>query len=204
MSSIKGTIGKLKNTLLNAEKIKDWITKEIKKLTEGEITISGNFINDCLGEFAPNHSVEVHDGCLIHRAEDLIPVAKKIEITCAYDSCDFHTDTKEVIIKLLDIKPFYLKPALLALPVKYPFIKISRDAEDTRLIICHLNEIPSLKTNKILNSPFLKYLTIQSLKCEKGKVTIKLGITGTLEDIINDVGELYKETKENRNNRKEK
>ncbi|MCF6147026.1 MAG: hypothetical protein E3K37_00020 [Candidatus Kuenenia sp.] len=192
MSSIKETISKVKNTLLNVEKVREWITKEIKKLTEGKITISEDFINDCLGEFAPNHSVEVRDGCLVHRAEDLIPVAKKIEIACAYHACDFRKEAKAVTIKLLDIKPFYLKPALLALPIKYPFIKTSRDAENTRLITCHLNEIPSLRNNKILNSPFLKYLTIQYLKCEVGKVTIKLGIAGTLKDIINDAGKLYK------------
>ncbi|MBM4054342.1 MAG: hypothetical protein FJ264_06675 [Planctomycetes bacterium] len=84
--SIKETISKVKTTLLNTEKITDWITKEIKKLTEGEISISEDFINDCLGEFAPNHSVEVHDGCLVHRAEDLIPVAKKIEIKESWGS----------------------------------------------------------------------------------------------------------------------
>ncbi|NUO08721.1 MAG: hypothetical protein HUU08_08605 [Candidatus Brocadia sp.] len=130
----------------------------------------------------------MHEGRLVYKATDLVPVAKKLEIACAYDSCDLHNDTKAIIIKLFDLKPFYLKPALLAVPIKYPFIKISRDADDTRLVACHLNEIPSLRNNKILNSPFLKYLTIQYLKCEEGRVTVKLKLAWRLGDIINDVG----------------
>lgn len=177
-------------SLDEAGKMKNWIVREIKKLTEGETTLTEGFINDCISEFTQNHSVELHDGRLVYKAVDLVPMAKNIEIDCAYDSCDFRSDTKVVIIRLLDIKPFYLKPALLAIPFKYPFIKISKDAENTRLVSCNLNEIPSLRDNKILNSPALKYLTIKYLKCEAGKATIKLGLTGTLEDIIRDVGQL--------------
>lgn len=187
MSTIKKVVNIAKKKLgRSVNEAKDWIRQEIKKLTEGEITLTEGFINDCISEFTQNHSVELHDGCLVYRGENLIPVAKKIEVTCAYDSCDFGNDTRAITIKLLDIKPFYLKPALLALPIKFPFIKTSKNAKDTRLVTCHLNEIPSLKDNKILNSPFMKYLTIEYLKCEEGKVTIKLGMAGTLEDVIND------------------
>lgn len=196
MSKIKKIVDIAIKNLGNAGKAKDWIVCEIKKLTDGEITLTEGFINDCISEFTQNHSVELHEGRLVYKAADLVPMARNIEIACAYDSCDFHNDTRAINIKLLDIKPFYLKPALLALPVKYPFIKISKDAENTRLVACHLNEIPSLRNNKILNSPFLKYLTIQYLKCESGKVTIKLGIAGTLENIINDaVATVDKQTK---------
>lgn len=187
MSTIKKVINIAKKKLgRSVNEMKNWVKQEIKKLTEGEITLTEGFINDCIGEFTQNHAVELHDGCLVYKGENLISVAKKIEVTCAYDSCDFGNDTRAITIKLLDIKPFYLKPALLALPIKFPFIKISKNAEDTRLVTCHLNEIPSLRNNKILNSPFMKYLTIEYLKCEEGKVTIKLGMAGTLENIIND------------------
>ncbi|NUO10014.1 MAG: hypothetical protein HUU08_15300 [Candidatus Brocadia sp.] len=189
MSAIKKVVNIAKKKLgRSVNEAKDWIRQEIKKLTEGEITLTEGFINDCISEFTQNHAVELHDGRLVYKATDLVPIANKIKITCTYDSCDFRNDTKAVIIKLIDLKPFYLKPALLALPIKYPFIKISKDADDTRLVTCHLNEIPSLKNNKVLNSPFLKYLTIQYLKCEEGKVTVKLKLAGTLGDIINDVG----------------
>ena len=193
VSTIKKAVDIAKKQLGRVGKAKDWIVQEVKKLTEGEITLTEGFINGCISEFTQNHSVELHDGRLVYKAEDLVSVAKKIEITCAYDSCDFRNDTKAIIIKLLDLKPFYLKPVLLALPIKYPFIKISKDADDTRLGTCHLNEIPSLRNNKILNSPFLKYLTIQYLKCEEGKVTIKLKLAGTWGDIINDVGAMVSE-----------
>ena len=193
VSTIKKAVDIAKKQLGRVGKAKDWIVQEVKKLTEGEITLTEGFINGCISEFTQNHSVELHDGRLVYKAEDLVSVAKKIEITCAYDSCDFRNDTKAIIIKLLDLKPFYLKPVLLALPIKYPFIKISKDADDTRLVTCHLNAIPSLRNNKILNSPFLKYLTIQYLKCEEGKVTIKLKLAGTWGDIINDVGAMVSE-----------
>ncbi|MBI5308744.1 MAG: hypothetical protein HZB37_10540 [Planctomycetes bacterium] len=193
MSTIKKAVDIAKKKLGSVGKAKDWIVQEVKKLTEGEITLTEDFINGCISEFTQNHSVELHDGRLVYKAVDLVPMAKKIEITCAYDSCDFRNDTKAIIIKLLDLKPFYLKPVLLALPIKYPFIKISKDADDTRLVTCHLNEIPSLRNNKILNSPFLKYLTIQYLKCEEGKVTIKLKLAGTWGGIVNDVGAMVSE-----------
>jgi len=193
VSTIKKAVDIAKKKLGSVGKAKDWIVQEVKKLTEGEITLTDGFINSCISEFTQNHSVELHDGRLVYKAVDLVSVANKIEIICAYDSCDFRNDTKAIIIKLLDLKPFYLKPVLLALPIKYPFIKISKDADDTRLVTCHLNEIPSLRNNKILNSPFLKYLTIQYLKCEEGKVTIKLKLAGTWGDIINDVGTMVSE-----------
>lgn len=193
MSTIKKAVDIAKKKLGSVGKAKDWIVQEVKKLTEGEITLTEGFINGCISEFTQNHSVELHDGRLVYKAEDLVSVAKKIEITGAYDSCDFRNDTKAIIIKLLGLKPFYLKPVLLALPIKYPFIKISKDADDTRLVTCHLNEIPSLRNNNILNSPFLKYLTIQYLKCEEDKVTIKLKLAGILGDIINDVGAMMSE-----------
>lgn len=188
MSKIRKVVDIAKSKLDSVGKAKDWVVQEIQRLTKGEITLTEGFINDCISEFTQNHAVELHDGRLVYKATDLVPIAKKIEITCAYDSYDFRNDTKAIIIKLLDLKPFYLKPALLALPIKYPFIKISKDPDDTRLVACHLNEILSLRNNKVLNSLFLKYLTIQYLKCEEGKVTVKLKLAGTLGDIINDVG----------------
>ncbi|TLD41909.1 MAG: hypothetical protein JETT_1850 [Candidatus Jettenia ecosi] len=60
--------------------------------------------------------------------------------------------------------------------MKFPFLKFDKDAEKTRLLTCHLNKIPALKDNKIVNSRYLSYLTVKYIKCTEGKVVVKLKI----------------------------
>ncbi|NUO08722.1 MAG: hypothetical protein HUU08_08610 [Candidatus Brocadia sp.] len=51
MSKIRKVADIAKKKLGSLGKAKDWVVQEIKKFTEGEITLTEGFINDCIGEF---------------------------------------------------------------------------------------------------------------------------------------------------------
>lgn len=170
----------------------EWVKNEIDNLTKGEIVLTEYFINDCLNGFIQDHAIKLHDGCLEYKAEN-IPVIGKIEAKLAYDSCKFGREAKVITIKILDLKPFYIKPFLKTLPLKFPFVALGKDAERTQLITCHLNKIPALNDNKILNSPWLQYLAIKDLKCEEGKVAVKLGLTVELDEVVKKAKSIFQE-----------
>ena len=76
---------------------------------------------------------------------------------------------------------------------KFPFLQHRKDEEKTRLITCHLNQIPSLKDNKILNNDYLRHLTIDRIDFYEGKVDIKLKIK--LLDTFKDITSKFRNRK---------
>ena len=94
--------------------------------------------------------------------------------TLDYDSCRFEDSVRSVTFKVLDLKPFHYKMFLRWINKKLPFMEYGKDAENTKLITCHLDKIPKLKDNKILNNSYLEHVTIDYIKCETGKATVKL------------------------------
>ncbi|MDN3510012.1 MAG: hypothetical protein NG784_01705 [Candidatus Jettenia sp.] len=141
----------------------------IKGLIKGEFCLSENFLNKCMKDFTQVQSIKLLNGYFILNVSN-------IEAVLNYDSCEFNENTRSITFKVLNLKPFYYKPFLNLIHLKFPFLKFDKDAEKTRLLTCHLNKIPVLKDNKIVNSRYLSYLTVKYIKCTEGKVAVKLKI----------------------------
>ncbi|KHE93365.1 MAG: hypothetical protein K8F52_03115 [Candidatus Scalindua rubra] len=72
-------------------------------------------------------------------------------------------------------------------------MEYGKDAENTKLITCHLNKIPKLKDNKILNNSYLEHAAIGYIKCETGKATVKLKIKSKLDDILGNLASGFRD-----------
>lgn len=142
----------------------------IKGLIKGEFRLSENFLNKCMKDFTQVQSIKLLNGYFILNVSN-------IEAALNYDSCEFNENARSVTFKVLNLKPFYYKPFLNLIHLKFPFLQFDKDAEKTRLLTCHLNKIPALKDNKIVNSRYLSYLTVKYIKCTEGKVAVKLKIS---------------------------
>ena len=154
----------------------------IKNLIQGEFSLGESFLNECIKKFTKDHSIKLLDGYFVLKVSN-------IEAKLDYNSCEFNEDTRSVTFKLLDLKPFYFKPFLNILRLKFPFLKFIKNTEKTGLLTCHLNRIPALKDNKIVNSRYLQYLTIKYIKCTEGKVAVKLKVTlNALKDLASKFG----------------
>lgn len=68
-----------------------------------------------------------------------------------------------------------------------------KDAESTKLITCYLNKIPGLKDNKILNNSFLEHVTIDYIRCETDKTTVKLKLKSKLGEIFGDMASGFRD-----------
>ncbi|MCF6157248.1 MAG: hypothetical protein E3K32_01455 [wastewater metagenome] len=141
----------------------------IKSLVKRELNLSEDRINECIKDFSQTLSIKLFDGYFVLKASN-------IEATLHYESCEFSEDTRSVTFRILDLKPFYYKPFLNVIHLKFPFLKLGKNAEKAKLLTCYLNKIPALKDNKVVNSRYLPYLTIKYIRCTPGKVAVKLKI----------------------------
>jgi len=142
----------------------------IKSFVKGEFSLGEDFLNDCIKEFTEDHSVKLFDGYFVLKVLN-------IEAKLDFETCEFTEDKRLVTFKLLDLKPFYYKPFLNIIHVKFPFLKFKKISDKTNLLTCHLDEVPALKNNKIINSRYLQYLTIKDTRFTEGRVAVKLRIT---------------------------
>ncbi|MCF6157599.1 MAG: hypothetical protein E3K32_03285 [wastewater metagenome] len=141
----------------------------IESVTKGTFTVTETLVNEIIKNTAPDFSVKFGDGHFI------LNTPYFVKPMLAYDSCNFTGTMRSVTIKLLNLT--FIPGALFkTLAAKFPFIELGQAVDKTKLITCHLNKIPKLEDNKILNSPYLQYVTIDHLTCEKGKATIKLKV----------------------------
>ncbi|MFQ5688443.1 MAG: hypothetical protein ACE5GV_17485, partial [Candidatus Scalindua sp.] len=125
----------------------------IKDIARGEFEFTEDFINDYISKFAQDYSIKLHDGYFVLNTPD-------IEARLDYDSCRFKDGERSMTFKVLDLKPFHYKMFLRWINKKLPFMEYGKDAENTKLITCHLDKIPKLKDNKILNNSYLEHATI--------------------------------------------
>jgi hypothetical protein len=166
--SVINESGKLNQTTNEDKPPKNTFSDTLKDLAKGKLPpISENLINECIKSFGQDCFVELHKRCCILHAEN-------IKAWIDYNSCEFDKELRSITFKILDLKPFYYKPFLGMIHKKFPFLQHRKDEEKTRLITCHLNQIPSVKNNKILNSDYMRYVTIDHLNFEEGAVEIKL------------------------------
>ena len=100
---------------------------------------------------------------------------------------------RAVTFKVLDLKPFHYKMFLRWINKKLPFMEYGKDAENTKLITCHLNKIPKLKDNKILNNSYIEHATIDYIKCETGNATVKLKLKSKLGEIFGDMASGFRD-----------
>ena len=152
----------------------------IKDIAKGKFEFKEEFTNEHIMIFAPDYSISLHDGYFILNTPD-------IEAKLDYDSCKFEDGVRSVTFKVLDLKPFHYKMFLRWINKKLPFMEYGKDVENTKLITCHLNKIPRLKDNKILNNSFLEHATIDYIKCETGKATVKLKLKSKLGEIFGNL-----------------
>lgn len=146
------------------------LKKAIEDITTGTFVVTEVFVNEIIKNYAPDLSVTFNDGHFVLNT----PYPVKPEL--AYDSCDFTGNTRSVSIKMLNLSfiPGFLLNQVLKRFLDFPFMEIGKAEDKAKLFTCHLNKIPKLENNKILNSPYLQHVTIDYLKCEKGKATVKL------------------------------
>ncbi|GAB60960.1 MAG: hypothetical protein DWB56_12155 [Candidatus Jettenia sp.] len=141
----------------------------IKSVTKGTFTVTETLVNEIIKNYTPDLSIKFGDGHFI------LNTPYFVKPMLAYDTCNFTEDTRAITIKLLNLT-FIPNALLKTLTTKFPFIELSKAADNTKLITCHLNKIPKLENNKILNSPYLQFITIDHITCEAGKATIKLKV----------------------------
>ena len=72
-------------------------------------------------------------------------------------------------------------------------MEYGNDAENTKLITCHLNKIPKLKDNNILNNSYIEHATIDYIKCETGKATVKLKLKSKLGEIFGNLASGFRD-----------
>ncbi|GJQ50900.1 MAG: hypothetical protein HKUEN01_32860 [Candidatus Kuenenia stuttgartiensis] len=142
------------------------LKKAIEDITTGTFVVTEVFVNEIIKNYAPDLSVTFNDGHFVLNT----PYPVKPEL--AYDSCDFTGNTRSVSIKMLNLS--FIPGFLLKSFLKFPFLEIGKAEDKAKLFTCHLNKIPKLENNKILNRPYLQHVTIDYLKCEEGKATVKL------------------------------
>lgn len=141
----------------------------IRSVTKGTFTVTEALVNEIIKNYAPNLSIKFGDGhFILHTPYFVKPML-------AYDACNFTENTRSITIKLLNLT-FIPNALLKTITTKFPFIELSKSPDNTKLITCHLDKIPKLENNKILNSPYLQFVTIDYIACEEGKATIKLKI----------------------------
>ncbi|MBE7549225.1 MAG: hypothetical protein HS127_19530 [Planctomycetia bacterium] len=147
------------------------LKKAIEDITTGTFEVTEVFVNEIIKNYAPNLSVTFNDGhFVLNKLNKSYPVKPEL----AYDSCDFTGDTRSVSIKMLNLS--YIPGFVLKSFLNFPFLEIGKAEDKAKLFTCHLNKIPKLENNKILNSPYLQHVTIDYLKCEEGKATVKLKV----------------------------
>lgn len=142
------------------------LDKAVISLITTSFTVNEAIVNEIIGRKVPDISIQFNDGHFILNA----PYFTKITLT--YDSCNFTDDERSVTLKMLGIS-LHARPFLGTVLEKFPFIEKSKDDDKTTLITCHLNKIPKLQDNKVINSPYLKYVVIDSMTCKPGKIFIK-------------------------------
>ena len=145
------------------------LSKAIESITNTTFTVTEVFVNEIIRYYAPDISIQFNDGHFILNGPFFV------KITLAYDGCNFTGDARSVTLKILDLS-WHAKPFLGMAINKFPFIEKSADADKTTLITCHLNKIPKLQDNKVVNSPYLEYVTIDAMTCEPGKLTVKFKV----------------------------
>ena len=166
-----------KNLNKGDDSMKDILKGKLQDITKGEFDFTENRLNDYISMCEQDYSVKLHDGYFTLSTP-------KIVATLDYDSCRFEDGERSVTFKVLDLKPFRTKMFLSLISIRYPFMEYGKDAENTKLITCHLNKIPKLKDNKILNNSNLEHVTIDYIKCETGKATVKLKLKSKLGEIF--------------------
>lgn len=141
----------------------------IKSVTKGTFTVTEALVNEIIKNYTPDLSIKFGNGHFI------LNTPYFVKPMLAYDTCNFTEDTRAITIKLLNLT-FIPNALLKTLTTKFPFIELTKSPDNTKLITCHLNKIPKLENNKILNSPYLQFVTIDHILCEEGKATIKLKV----------------------------
>ena len=148
------------------------LQKAIEGITTGTFVVTEVFVNEIIKNYAPDLSVTFNNGHFVLNT----PYPVKPEL--AYDSCNFTGNTRSVSIKMLNLSyiPGFLLNHVLKRFLDFPFLEIGKTEDKSKLFTCHLNKIPKLENNKILNSPYLQHVTIDYLKCEEDKATVKLKV----------------------------
>ena len=148
------------------------LQRAIESITTGTFVVTEVFVNEIIRGYTPDLSIKFNDGHFVLNT----PYPVKPEL--AYDSCNFTENTRSVSIKMLNLSfiPGFVLNQVLKRFLEFPFLEIGKAEGKAKLFTCHLNKIPKLENNKILNSPYLQYVTIDYLNCEEGKATIKLKV----------------------------
>lgn len=148
------------------------LKRAIEGITTGTFAVTEVFVNEIIRNYAPDFSIKFNDGHFVLNT----PYPVKPEI--AYDSCNFTENTRSISIKMLNLSfiPGFVLNQVLKRFLDFPFLEIGKAEGKAKLFTCHLNKIPKLKNNKILNSHYLQYVTIDYLKCDEGKATVKLKV----------------------------
>lgn len=141
----------------------------IRSVTKGAFTVTEALVNEIIKNYTPDLSIKFGDGHFI------LNTPYFVKPMLAYDTCNFTENTRSITIKLLNLT-FIPNVLLKTLTTKFPFVELTKSPDNTKLITCHLNKIPKLKSNKILNSPYLQFVTIDHITCEKGKAIIKFKV----------------------------
>lgn len=148
------------------------LQKAIEGITTGTFVVTEVFVNEIIKNYVPDLSVTFSNGHFVLNT----PYPVKPEL--AYDSCNFTENTRSISIEMLNLSfiPGFFLNQVLKRFLDFPFLEIGKAEGRAKLFTCHLNKIPKLENNKILNSPYLQYVTIDYLKCEEGKATVKLKV----------------------------
>jgi hypothetical protein len=134
-----------KNLNKGDDSMKDILKENLQDILKGKFDFTEDRLNDYISMCAQDYSVKLHDGYFTLSTPDIVA-------TLDYDSCRFEDGMRSVTFKVLDLKPFHYKMFLRWINKKLPFMEYGKDAENTKLITCHLDKIPKLKDNKILNN----------------------------------------------------
>lgn len=145
--------------------------KFIKTITSGQFPIGEEFINEIIkGKTnSEDYKVEINDGFFTLKTP-------KVEADLEFHSAHFDKETKPITFKILNLRPFYYKLLIDFVGLKMPYLAVSKDVDKTKLITCHLNKIPSLQGWSVINNDYIEDLSIEWVRCEKGKAMTKLKV----------------------------